>query len=204
MDDVATEGNSLLRAARAVRAAGLATEDAYVILDRGQGAPERLAAEGLVLHFLFSIEEVLSGKTEAGSEPAIPFELRRIPRPTVDVLIEHEGGVVLVRRRHPPTGWAIPGGFVEYGETLEEAAVREMREETGLEVELLRQFHTYSDPDRDPRFHTIGTVFVGRGRGALAGGDDAEEARVFTRDALPPDIAFDHRKILEDYFTARY
>lgn len=124
---------------------------------------------------------------------------QRHPLPTVDVIIEVEGGgVVLVRRRHPPLGWALPGGFVECGETLEEAARREAREETGLEVELICQLHTYSDPKRDPRFHTISTVFVGRARGTPRGGDDAAEARVFPLDALP-ELAFDHARILEDY-----
>lgn len=204
LDDVATEGNSLIRAARAVRAAGLTVEDAFVILDRAQGADRKLAAEGLSLQSLFSIDEVLKDEAAPQSGRAVPFEKRRTPLVTVDVVIEHEGGIVLVRRAHPPSGWALPGGFVEYGETLEEAAVREMREETGLEVDLIRQFHTYSDPGRDPRFHTIGTVFVGRGRGRLTAGDDAAEARVFTRDALPAEIAFDHRAILEDYFEARH
>jgi 8-oxo-dGTP diphosphatase len=204
MDDVATEGNSLLKAALAVRAAGLSVDEAHVLLDRSQGAAAKLAAEGITLHALFSIDEVLSGQAAPDSPEELPFERRRAPRLTVDVLIEFEGGVVLVRRRHPPEGWALPGGFVEYGETLEEAAVREMREETGLDVELTRQFHTYSDPDRDPRFHTVGTVFVGRGSGTLRGGDDAAEARVFTRDSLPAPLAFDHARILEDYFDRRF
>jgi len=128
---------------------------------------------------------------------------RRAPLPTVDVIIEYGGGVVLIKRRNPPYGWALPGGFVEYGETLEEAAVREAREETGLEVELLRQMHTYSEPSRDPRGHTISTVFIARGRGQLRASDDAAEARVFKKDALPP-LAFDHGRILEDYFLRRY
>jgi ADP-ribose pyrophosphatase YjhB (NUDIX family) len=203
MDDVATEGNSLLRAARAVRAAGPVVEHAFVILDRRQGATEKLAAEGITLSALFDIEEILSGEPRAGADKP-GATAHRFPRVTVDVIIEYEGGIVLVRRAHPPPGWAIPGGFVEYGETLEEAAVREAREETGLEVELTRQFHTYSDPERDPRGHTIGTVFVGRGRGGLQAADDAAEAIVFTRDRLPPEIAFDHRRILDDYFDRRY
>jgi ADP-ribose pyrophosphatase YjhB (NUDIX family) len=126
------------------------------------------------------------------------------PAPTVDVIIRCGGGIVLVRRRHPPPGWALPGGFVETGESLEEAAVREAAEETGLAVRLLRQFHTYSDPARDARRHTISTVFVADAAGEPRGGDDAAEARVFTRDSLPEPIAFDHARILDDYFTARY
>jgi ADP-ribose pyrophosphatase YjhB (NUDIX family) len=127
----------------------------------------------------------------------------RNPVPTVDILIEYGRGIVLIRRKNEPLGWAIPGGFVDYGESLEEAAVREAREETGLEVELLRQFHTYSDPGRDPRRHTISTVYVARGSGALRAGDDAARAGVFTRGDLPPDIVFDHRDILDDYFLRR-
>jgi ADP-ribose pyrophosphatase YjhB (NUDIX family) len=131
-------------------------------------------------------------------------ETQRNPVPTVDVIIEYNNGIVLVKRRNPPPGWAIPGGFVDYGESLEAAAVREAREETGLEVELLRQFHTYSNPERDARFHTITTVYIGRGRGKLRAGDDAGEAALFRRSSLPEDLAFDHRDILRDYFEGRY
>ena len=127
----------------------------------------------------------------------------RNPLPTVDIIIEYGGGVVLIRRRNPPHGWAIPGGFVDWGESLEEAAVREAREETGLTVRLTRQMHTYSDPDRDPRFHTITTVYVAEGSGELEAADDAAEAGVFQPEDLPDDIAFDHRDILKDYFSRR-
>jgi 8-oxo-dGTP diphosphatase len=128
----------------------------------------------------------------------------RNPVPTVDIIIEYEGGVVLIKRKNPPYGWAIPGGFVEYGESLEEAAVREAGEETGLRVKLLRQFHTYSDPRRDPRQHTISTVFIAEGSGVLNASDDAAEAGVFAEDALPAGMAFDHGEILEDYFKGRH
>ncbi|MEK7850204.1 MAG: NUDIX domain-containing protein, partial [Candidatus Omnitrophota bacterium] len=84
---------------------------------------------------------------------------------TVDTIIEVEGGVVLIKRSNPPFGWAIPGGFLDYGESLEEAAAREAKEETGLVVTNLKQFHTYSDPVRDPRFHTISTVFICQAKG---------------------------------------
>lgn len=130
---------------------------------------------------------------------------RRSPLPTVDVIIETAPDtVVLVRRRHPPLGWALPGGFVDYGETLEQAAAREALEETGLQVELLRQLHTYSDPGRDPRQHTITTVFSALAEGTPVGGDDAAEARVYPLDALPEALAFDHRSILEDWRDRRY
>jgi 8-oxo-dGTP diphosphatase len=121
------------------------------------------------------------------------------PAPTVDVVIALPGDrVVLVRRRHPPPGWALPGGFVDEGETLEAAAVREAREETGLEVTLTELLYVYSDPRRDPRRHTLSAVFLGRAAGEPAGGDDAAEARAFAWGELPSPIAFDHAAILAD------
>ena len=128
----------------------------------------------------------------------------RNPFPTVDIIIEYRGGIILVKRRNPPYGWAIPGGFVDYGESLEDAAAREAKEETGLTAELVRQFHAYSEPDRDPRFHTVSVVFIARGNGEMHAADDAVDAGVFTKDNLPGEIAFDHRAILEDYFSGRY
>ena len=126
-------------------------------------------------------------------------------RVAVDVIIEMEAGtIVLIGRRYPPLGWALPGGFVEYGETLEQAAVREALEETSLEVELVRQLHTYSDPARDPRQHTISTAFVGRGRGTPRARDDARDIALFRRQDLPHPLAFDHERILADYFDGRY
>jgi ADP-ribose pyrophosphatase YjhB (NUDIX family) len=122
----------------------------------------------------------------------------------VDVIIECEGGVVLIERKNPPLGWALPGGFVDYGESLESAAVREAKEETGLDIELRRQFHTYSAPDRDPRHHTITTVYIAGAEGKPRGGDDAADARVFSRDTLPEPVVFDHKEILNDYFTGKY
>ncbi|MFQ5441491.1 MAG: NUDIX domain-containing protein [Thermodesulfobacteriota bacterium] len=123
------------------------------------------------------------------------------PIPTVDIIIEvDEGGVVLIKRKNSPYGWAIPGGFVDEGESLEEAAKREALEETGLEVKLICQLHAYSRPGRDPRFHTISTVFVAEAKGVPVAGDDAKEAGVFTEEKLPEDLAFDHAEILRDYF----
>jgi ADP-ribose pyrophosphatase YjhB (NUDIX family) len=126
------------------------------------------------------------------------------PIPTVDIIIELKGGVVLIKRKNLPEGWALPGGFVDYGETLEYAAAREAKEETGLDIELIRQFHTYSDPRRDPRHHTITTVYVAKAQGTAIAGDDAKEAGVFQKEALPDKIAFDHKEILNDYFSRRY
>jgi 8-oxo-dGTP diphosphatase len=118
----------------------------------------------------------------------------------VDIIAEMPGGgTVLVRRRHPPPGWALPGGFVEAGESAAVAARREFREETGLDVELSELFHVYADPARDPRGPTLGVVFIGRAAGTPVGADDAAEARVFPLDALPAPLAFDHALILADY-----
>jgi 8-oxo-dGTP diphosphatase len=131
----------------------------------------------------------------------------RNPSPTVDLIIElktvrGEAGIVLVKRKNPPYGWALPGGFVDYGESLESAAVREAREETSLDVKLLRQLHTYSEPGRDPRKHTITTVFVARARGTPEARDDAGDIGVFARREIDFPLAFDHRKILDDYFRS--
>jgi ADP-ribose pyrophosphatase YjhB (NUDIX family) len=126
------------------------------------------------------------------------------PVVTVDAIIEVEGGIILIKRKNPPPGWAIPGGFVDYGESLEDAACREAKEETGLDIKLIRQFHTYSNPGRDPRHHTVSTIFIASASGRPVAGDDAKEAGIFTKDSLPKDIAFDHRQILEDYFSRKY
>jgi ADP-ribose pyrophosphatase YjhB (NUDIX family) len=130
------------------------------------------------------------------------------PVPTVDIIIELENDgtteIVLINRKNPPYGWAIPGGFVDYGESLEDAAVREAKEETGLEVELKRQFHTYSDPLRDSRQHTITTVYIAKGKGVPVAADDAKEARIFNWTNLPESIVFDHSDILNDYFNNKY
>jgi ADP-ribose pyrophosphatase YjhB (NUDIX family) len=126
------------------------------------------------------------------------------PIPTVDIIIEIESkGIILIKRKNPPFGWAIPGGFVDYGESLEEAAIREAEEETNLEVKLIRQFHTYSDPKRDPRHHSISTVYIAKGRGKPKAKDDALEIGIFNESNLPDEMAFDHRSILKDYFKSR-
>ncbi len=124
----------------------------------------------------------------------------RNPFVTVDVIIEIDGGIVLIERNNPPYGWALPGGFVDYGETLEEAAKREALEETGLDVRLIKQMHTYSDPERDPRHHTVTTVFIARAQGTPQGNDDAKQAKIFYQGKFP-ELIFDHEKILNDYFS---
>lgn len=123
----------------------------------------------------------------------------RNPFPTVDILIRVGEKIVLIERKNEPKGWALPGGFVDYGESLEAAAIREAAEETGLALTDLRQFGAYSDPDRDPRQHNIAFVFTAKGNGDLRGGDDAARAALFPLDELPFPLCFDHGKILDDY-----
>jgi ADP-ribose pyrophosphatase YjhB (NUDIX family) len=120
------------------------------------------------------------------------------PLLTVDVIIEVAGSIVLIERKNPPPGWALPGGFVDVGESVAQAAVREAREETSLEVTLREQFFAYSDPRRDPRGATVSVVFLGTSGGTPRAADDAKAVRVFALDNLPP-LAFDHGTILDDY-----
>ena len=125
----------------------------------------------------------------------------RNPFLTIDIIIRMTGRtVVLIERKNPPYGWALPGGFVDYGESLEAAAWREAREETGLELENLQQFRAYSDPHRDPRHHTVSVVFSALGKGTPRAADDAKRVKVFRVEELPGSLAFDHAKILADYF----
>jgi 8-oxo-dGTP diphosphatase len=125
--------------------------------------------------------------------------LYRNPVPTVDILILIDGGVVLIRRKNPPFGWALPGGFMDEGETCEAAAIREAKEETGLDVDLENLLYVYSDPARDPRKHTITIAFTATATGTPIGMDDALEARIFSLEELPSGIVFDHARILSDY-----
>ena len=117
----------------------------------------------------------------------------------MDVIIELDGGIVLIERANEPRGWALPGGFIDYGETTEAAARREAEEETGLKVTLTALLGVYSDPDRDPRHHTMSTVYVATAQGVPRGQDDAAEAAVFALDALPSPLCFDHERIIADY-----
>jgi 8-oxo-dGTP diphosphatase len=132
----------------------------------------------------------------------------RNPTPTVDIIIEMidqpHRPILLIERKNPPPGWALPGGFVDYGETVEAAAIREAKEEVSLEVELIEQFHVYSDPNRDERQHTLSIVFMAIARGTPRAADDAKKVGFFELRELPKILCFDHQKILQDYLRYRY
>jgi len=125
------------------------------------------------------------------------------PLLAVDIIIElidrPEKSIVLIERRNPPFGWALPGGFVDVGETLEQAAVREAREETCLEVKLKVLLGCYSNPQRDPRGHTVSPVYIAEARGVPQAADDAKNLRCVAVTDLPDDLVFDHGLILCDY-----
>jgi len=135
----------------------------------------------------------------------IIHKLQNGPFTTVDAIIEIEpDAIVVIERSNPPFGLALPGGFVDYGESLEDAVVREAKEETGLDLSDLKQFHTYSEPDRDPRFHTIGTVFLAKAKGKPQAGDDAKGLKIVKLSEVKDlDFAFDHKKIIQDYIKYR-
>lgn len=147
---------------------------------------------------------MIKGQKVKCPECGAPIRVYRNPLLTVDIIIEIPGkGIVLVERKNPPYGWAMPGGFVDYGETLETAASREAKEETGLKITGLKQFRAYSDPNRDPRAHTVTVVFTATGEGSPVAADDAVNLRVFGLDELPKNLAFDHALILSDYSEYR-
>ncbi|MFH1727246.1 MAG: NUDIX hydrolase [Pseudomonadota bacterium] len=123
----------------------------------------------------------------------------KTPLLTVDIIIEIEGKILLIERKNKPFGWALPGGFVDVGESCEAAAIREAKEETSLDVFDLKQFGVYSEPKRDPRFHTVSVVFTAKAKGEAKACDDAKNIKIYDKDKLP-ELAFDHGKILEDYF----
>jgi len=172
-------------------------EEAWGKVSDYYGNPYTLSSDTIVAANPYIHERLVEVLKDMHPEKVKPF---RNPFPTVDVIIEYEGKIVLIERKNPPYGYALPGGFVEYGETLEECAIREAKEETGLDVEDLELLSCYSDPKRDPRFHTITTVFVAKGKGTLKAGDDAKRAFLVSIDQIPWDnLCFDHGKILKDY-----
>lgn len=131
----------------------------------------------------------------------------RNPTPTVDIIVElidrPHRPIVLIERLNPPLGWALPGGFVDYGEAVETAAKREAQEEIGLNVELIEQFHVYSEPTRDPRQHTLSVVFLATATGEPQAGDDAKHMEIVNLWQLPKNLCFDHDRILHDYLQYR-
>lgn len=145
----------------------------------------------------------MSTPTNPPSSSPHPSWPPRGPLPTTDIVIERAGAIVLVARRNPPLGWALPGGFVDVGETVAAAAIREAKEETGLDVTLTDLLHVYSNPLRDARMHTMSVVFVAHAEGEPSGGDDAAEAHYFPLDALPSPIVFDHAAIIADFVQLR-
>ncbi len=132
----------------------------------------------------------------------------RNPVPTVDIIIEMinepNRPIILIERKNPPHGWALPGGFVDYGETVEFAAKREAAEEVSLAIELIEQFHVYSDPKRDQRQHTLSIVFIAIATGIPHAADDAKKVGFFELRELPTILCFDHQQILQDYLRYRY
>lgn len=127
---------------------------------------------------------------------------QKLPRLAVDAIINFQPGLVLVERKKPPHGWALPGGFVEYGETVEQAVAREVGEETGLDFVDFEQWRVFSAPGRDPRGHTISLCFTGTGKGKPRAGSDAGAVKIFPFDDLPQ-LAFDHRKVIELYLSRK-
>ncbi len=162
-------------------------------------------AKDNVLKVIEEIEKELEkkeGDTIECPRCGYPVKVYKNPVPTVDIIITIDDKIVLVRRKNEPFGWAIPGGFIDFGESAESAAVREAKEETGLDVELTGLLGVYSDPERDPRTHTISTVFLAKAQGTPKADDDALDIGLFNKDNLPEEIVFDHKKILEDFFKS--
>ncbi|WP_144866197.1 NUDIX domain-containing protein [Hyella patelloides] len=131
----------------------------------------------------------------------------RNPAPTVDIIIElidrPHRPIILIERKNIPYGWAIPGGFVDYGESVENAAIREAKEEVSLDVELVEQFYVYSDPARDLRQHTLAIVFLATATGNPTAADDAKSLAVYHQWEIPTNLCFDHDRIMTDYWRYR-
>ena len=124
----------------------------------------------------------------------------KTPNLTVDIIIRYKGGIVIIKRKYEPKGWALPGGYVDYGESCEMAAIREAKEETNLNIQLIKQFHVYSDPKRDPKKHNVTVVFIAEGKGELKPGDEVNDMEIVMEDNIP-ELCFDHNEIVMDYFN---
>jgi 8-oxo-dGTP diphosphatase len=217
--------NSVL--SKALEAAGLrslagARADSHRLADYAEGYLFKAWAEGKI-----SLEESVSilAKSFSGSEDRVTLRKesveafasllkavaekktkKKTPLLTVDAVVERAGKVLLVRRRNPPYKgcWALPGGFVEYGESVEDAVVRELKEETGLKISIKGLLGVYSEPGRDPRGHVVSICFLATGEGAEKGGSDVAEARFFGIEEIDFNkLAFDHEKILKDYIRGK-
>lgn len=134
--------------------------------------------------------------------PKKPKTVLKKPVPVVDIIIKVDDGIILTKRKRKPKGWALPGGYIKYGESAEDAVKREALAETSIEIDNIQQFGVYSDPDRDPRRHLISLVFTADGEGLPVGDEDSEDIGIFTEDMLPSPLAFDHEEILQDYFES--
>jgi len=130
--------------------------------------------------------------------------MKEQPKISVDIIIKYQEGIILIERKFEPFGWALPGGFIDYGESAEDAAIREAKEETNLDIEIERQFHVYSDPKRDKRAHIISIVFVATGKGELKAGDDAKNIKICKLDDIPGNLVDDHNQILRDFIQEKY
>ena len=132
------------------------------------------------------------------------MHIKEQPKISVDIIVKYQQGIILIERKFEPFGWGLPGGFINYGESAEDAAIREAKEETNLDVEIERQFHVYSDPKRDKRAHIITIVFIAAGKGKLKAGDDAKNIKICKIDDIPGNLVDDHNQILSDFREGKY
>lgn len=183
-------------------------EDVYDFIDYRRSVDKRRSYGGTarqnVLEQIEEAEKLFSDKNNKTHEDlcprcGYPVKIYKNPSLTVDCIIEKEGKILLISRRNYPFGYSLPGGFVDYGESVDQALIREMKEETNLEITEPKLFGVYSAPDRDPRSHTVSVVYYAKTTSRATAGDDAKDLDFFDLDNLPQPIAFDHLKILKDY-----
>ncbi|MGC9102660.1 argininosuccinate lyase [Desulfurella multipotens] len=185
-------------------------EDVYDYIDYRRSVDKRKSFGGTSrANVLEQIEEALKSFDEKSSHVDLcprcsyPIKIYKNPSLTVDCIIEKDNKVLLINRKNYPFGFALPGGFVNYGESVEQAVIREVKEETSLDIVEPKLFGVYSDPERDPRSHTVSVVFYAKASGTPKASDDAEDLGFFDLDNLPEHIVFDHLKILKDYYEFR-